>query len=84
MQPRPPTLSFDEQAKNTALDAGLVWPGLTAMVTVESLSCAANAYEVCYGGDGDTDTAGHRDNGHNSAAPVYPPPHDTADYGDIG
>ncbi|CAJ1935098.1 unnamed protein product [Cylindrotheca closterium] len=33
------TASFEEQARNIAIDAQLVWPGLTALVTVENPAC---------------------------------------------
>lgn len=39
--------SFEEQARETALNAQLVWPGLTALVTLENTSCQQNTYEVC-------------------------------------
>jgi len=42
--------SFEEQARKVALDAGLVWPGLTALVTVESANCRQNSSDVCYSG----------------------------------
>lgn len=42
---------FKQLARNLALDAGLVWPGLTALVTVESESCETS-YDVCYDGEG--------------------------------
>jgi len=31
--------SFEEQARSIAIDAQLVWPGLTALVTIENPSC---------------------------------------------
>ena len=41
------------QALDLALEAGLVWPALTAMVTMESPSCSLfGTSEVCYEGDG--------------------------------
>jgi len=46
----------ESQALSLALEAGIVWPGLTAMVTVESISCSElfqeKDTEVCYEGDG--------------------------------
>jgi len=39
--------SFEDQARDIALDAHLVWPGLTALVTVENTSCQQNTYDVC-------------------------------------
>lgn len=55
--------SFEEQARNIALDAQLVWPGLTALVTVENPDCQQllpqaeqeNETQVCYSGDGSDD-----------------------------
>mmetsp|Transcript_9497 Transcript_9497/g.20162 ORF Transcript_9497/g.20162 Transcript_9497/m.20162 type:complete len:697 (+) Transcript_9497:80-2170(+) len=47
-------------AIDLALDAGLVWPGLTAMVTIENDACAAffaDGNKICSDGDGD----GHGD-----------------------
>jgi uncharacterized protein YegL len=46
------TSTFEEQAQELALEAGLVWPGLTAMVTIENDRCASVS-EVCYDGEGD-------------------------------
>lgn len=46
-------LSFEEEAREIALDAGLVWPGLTALVTVENSNCQQKNSTVCYTGDGD-------------------------------
>jgi len=45
-----PTLSFEEEARKIALDAGLVWPGLTALVTVENANCQQEKSDVCYSG----------------------------------
>ena len=45
------------RATELALDASLVWPGLTAMVTMESDACAAIFPEggmLCHEGDGDS------------------------------
>jgi hypothetical protein len=44
--------SFEEEAQELALDAGLLWPGLTAMVTVESDTCTTEASTVCHDGEG--------------------------------
>jgi uncharacterized protein YegL len=41
---------FEEEARKIALDAGLVWPGLTALVTVENANCQQNKSDVCYSG----------------------------------
>jgi len=46
------TSSFEEEARKVALDAGLVWPGLTALVTVESPFCQQKISDVCYRGVG--------------------------------
>ena len=45
-------LSFEEQARQIALDAGLVWPGLTALVTLENMSCQTSQYDVCSAAEG--------------------------------
>ncbi|KAL3942293.1 MAG: hypothetical protein SGBAC_003502 [Bacillariaceae sp.] len=55
--------SFEEQARNIAIEAQLVWPGLTALVTVENPDCQqllpqteeGNETPVCYSGDGNND-----------------------------
>ena len=67
-------------ALEDALEAGLVWPELTALVTTESSSCFGRyeGVEVCHEGDGiDFDGDGYADDGseHSTAAP--------ADSGDI-
>ncbi len=41
---------FEDEAQRIALDAGLVWPGLTALVTVENANCQQNNSDVCYSG----------------------------------
>jgi len=42
-----------DEARSRALEAGLVWPGLTAMITVDSGSCtSATSAEVCGSGSG--------------------------------
>eukprot|EP00531_Pseudo-nitzschia_arenysensis_P014322 CAMPEP_0116137930 /NCGR_PEP_ID=MMETSP0329-20121206/12503_1 /TAXON_ID=697910 /ORGANISM="Pseudo-nitzschia arenysensis, Strain B593" /LENGTH=664 /DNA_ID=CAMNT_0003632863 /DNA_START=21 /DNA_END=2015 /DNA_ORIENTATION=- len=41
---------FEDEAQKIALDAGLVWPGLTALVTVENANCQQNNSDVCYSG----------------------------------
>jgi hypothetical protein len=69
------TSSFEEQAQELALDAGLVWPGLTAMVTVESDTCTTEASEVCFDGEGtDGDSTGSESDtsapGGATSAPV--------------
>jgi len=47
--------TFEEQARKIALDANLVWPGLTALITVENANCRLNNSDVCYSGtEGDT------------------------------
>ena len=45
----------EEEALQLALEAAVVWPGLTAMVTVDSASCAQlfEEYPICFAGDGD-------------------------------
>jgi uncharacterized protein YegL len=45
--------SFGEQAENLALSSGLVWPGLTALVTVEGSDCNTilDGAVVCLDGD---------------------------------
>lgn len=43
---------FEEEARNIALDAGLVWPGLTALITIESPNCQQNISDVCTSGNG--------------------------------
>jgi len=45
-------ISYEEEARKIALDAHLVWPGLTALVTVENTNCQQNSSEVCYSGSG--------------------------------
>jgi uncharacterized protein YegL len=42
--------SFQEQARQIALDAQLVWPGLTALITVENANCQINNSDVCFSG----------------------------------
>lgn len=64
--------SFEEQARKVALDAGLVWPGLTALVTVESSNCQQNNSDVCYNGFGrgdeyDFDTESSRGKAQHSS-----------------
>jgi hypothetical protein len=44
--------SLEEEAQELALDTGLVWPGLTAMVTVQSDTCTAASSTVCNDGEG--------------------------------
>jgi len=44
--------SFEEQARKIALDAQLVWPGLTALITVENTNCQLNNSDVCFSGSG--------------------------------
>jgi len=41
-----------EAARAMALDAGLVWPGLTALVTKENESCPQFTFEACHAGNG--------------------------------
>ena len=41
------TSSLEDQARKIALDAHLVWPGLTALVTLENASCEQHAHDVC-------------------------------------
>jgi len=41
------SLSFEERAQKIAIDAGLVWPGLTALVTVENNNCLQDESIVC-------------------------------------
>jgi len=68
------TPSFEEEARKIALDAGLVWPGLTALVTVESPYCQQKASDVCYGGVGpesDIDPEPFFDGGWSSKADVF-------------
>eukprot|EP00526_Cylindrotheca_closterium_P006658 CAMPEP_0113615804 /NCGR_PEP_ID=MMETSP0017_2-20120614/7900_1 /TAXON_ID=2856 /ORGANISM="Cylindrotheca closterium" /LENGTH=751 /DNA_ID=CAMNT_0000525073 /DNA_START=183 /DNA_END=2438 /DNA_ORIENTATION=- /assembly_acc=CAM_ASM_000147 len=56
------TSTFEEQARKMAIDAQLVWPGLTALVTVENPACQqllpqaeqeseGNDSPVCYSGE---------------------------------
>lgn len=45
--------SFEEEARTIALDARLVWPGLTALVTAGNAGCRQNSSKVCYSGNGD-------------------------------
>lgn len=47
--------SFEDQAREIALDAHLVWPGLTAIVTLENTSCQRNTYDVCSSSEGHGD-----------------------------
>lgn len=67
-------LSFEEQARKIALDAHLVWPGLTALVTIENTNCQQNNSDVCYSGasrDGSSNDYADADaytNGYASAA----------------
>jgi hypothetical protein len=42
--------SFEEQARKIALDAHVVWPGLTALITVENANCQLNTSDVCFSG----------------------------------
>jgi len=49
------TSSFEEEAQKIALEASLVWPGLTALVTIESSNCQQNKSNVCYVGAGYSD-----------------------------
>jgi len=44
--------SFKEEAQNIALEANLVWPGLTALVTIENANCEQKTSKVCYSGNG--------------------------------
>ena len=48
------TTSFEDQAREIALNAHLVWPGLTALVSLENTACQKNTYEVCSTAEGDT------------------------------
>ncbi len=59
--------NFEEEARKVALDAGLVWPGLTALVTVESSNCQQNVTEVCFNGAG---SSGADKTGHSSLGPI--------------
>jgi len=46
------TMLFEEEARKIAVDAHLVWPGLTALVTIENSSCRQqNITDVCQSGD---------------------------------
>lgn len=54
-------LGFEEQARKIALDAQLVWPGLTALVTIENDFCQQNETEVCYSGVGTLDVSSGAD-----------------------
>lgn len=44
----------EKYATKIAVESSIVWPGLTALVTLESNECAdlLNNLEVCHGGDG--------------------------------
>jgi len=44
--------SFEDEARKIALDAHLVWPGLTALVTIANGNCQQNSSAVCYSGTG--------------------------------
>ena len=48
------TTSFEDQARDIALNAHLVWPGLTALVSLENTACQQKTYEVCSTAEGDT------------------------------
>ena len=69
----------EEEALQLALEAAVVWPGLTAMVTVDSASCAQmfEEYPICFAGDGDGSDgedeemeAGERYDGASTGAPT--------------
>jgi Mg-chelatase subunit ChlD len=47
-------VNFEAAAQAIALDAGLVWPGLTALVTKENEDCPQMASEACDAGTGRT------------------------------
>jgi uncharacterized protein YegL len=79
------SVSFEDLATELALKAGLVWPGLTAMVTIESDTCGEDSNVVCRDayGQGVGDEQGEDDNRDESlstsgstsspAAPVSSP-----------
>ena len=69
--------NFEEDARQIALDSRLVWPGLTALVTIENQSCQQNSYEICPT-DGDEDEEDHEENDEGGEATV------TADVYDAG
>ena len=79
--------TFEEEARKVALDAGLVWPGLTALVTVESSNCQQNVTEVCYNGvessaeldDFSADKAGYSSSSPNRGQ-VSKAPHQSAQW----
>jgi len=77
--------SFEEEARTIALDAHLVWPGLTALVTVENTNCQQNNSEVCYSGNGYDRYSGDNQNDEDTSyamnAPKYKvdPPNSYAD-----
>lgn len=48
------TRSFEEEARTIALDANLVWPGLTALITVENGNCQQNNADVCRSAGGES------------------------------
>ena len=47
----PSTTLFEEEARKIAVDAHLVWPGLTALVTIENSSCQQQSSDVCQSGN---------------------------------
>jgi uncharacterized protein YegL len=46
-------IPFEDLARDLAIEAGLVWPGLTGMVSIESPFCEQNTSVKCYDGEGD-------------------------------
>jgi hypothetical protein len=67
---------IEAEALALGLEAGVVWPGLTALVTVENPACASSEVnnedvELCYDGDA-LEEGGPEDSYGDTAAGNYP------------
>jgi len=64
----PSKMLFVEEARRIALDAHLVWPGLTALVTIENRSCQQQSTDVCQSG---TSLAGSPESHGGGGSSIY-------------
>jgi len=70
----PSIMLFEEEARRIALDAHLVWPGLTALVTIENSSCQQQSTDICQSGNslaGSPDDNSHAESYGGSGSSIY-------------